>query len=94
MGYEIAQGQTETDLELLIVGGEMPHTLIEVFVPGDQKYDLGQDYESLQELQMKLQEDFGVGRIGSISIVLKNNDFRYLYRQFLCYDIGYADLVD
>jgi hypothetical protein len=77
MSYVITQSETETDLELFILGAEIPHFLIEVYVPTDRKYDLGEDYEDVQQLTMKLQKDFGVANTGSVSITLKNNNHRY-----------------
>jgi hypothetical protein len=66
----------ENDVELLIQG-DVPTFIIEVYVPGDQKYELALDKEQVTSLRQQLEQSYGVAKIGDIMVRLKNPDHRY-----------------
>lgn len=57
--------------------GDMPGFLIEVYVPDDQKYDVGQDEISIGVVRQQLEKTFGVSKVADVSIGLRNNHQRY-----------------
>lgn len=67
---------SETDLEIYILGDTIVFP-IEVYVPEDQKYNIGQDEISIGVIRQQLEKTFGVSQVGDVSIGLRNNHQRY-----------------
>ena len=81
----------ETDIELLILGPDSSF-FIEVYVVGDQIYELSQDRENVSNVTLYLKKDHGVSHIGDVRIALRNDTHRYTPDHANSIFYGYQDL--
>lgn len=81
----------ETDIELLILGPDSSF-FIEVYVVGDQIYELSQDRENVSNITLYLKKDHGVSHIGDVRVALRNDTHRYTSDHANSIFYGYQDL--
>jgi hypothetical protein len=81
----------ETDIELLILGPDSSF-FIEVYVVGDQIYELSQDRENVSNITLYLKKDHGVSHIGDVRIALRNDTHRYTSDHANSIFYGYQDI--
>jgi len=67
---------TDTDVEVYILG-DIPSYIIEVYVPGDQKYSLTEDRLSTTAIRRQLDKEHGISKIADVTMTLKNEDNQY-----------------
>lgn len=75
--YDIGDfSSSETDVEVFIAS-LVPSAGIEIYIPGDAKYECDADEITLSKINIQMQKDHGVSRIGNMTINLSNLDGRY-----------------
>lgn len=66
----------DTDVEVYILG-VIPSYIVEVYIPGDQKYTITSDRTAISNIRRQLDKEHGITKIGDVTISLKNDDNRF-----------------